>query len=87
MNQRSSLFDIYRQKEYSVEPVRVSTVEEAIEDYDLKERDYDNLVFSAANLNRPVQRCAVCKLDHAPLKPDPLEAIIKRKEAKRELKR
>lgn len=49
------------------------SVEEAIEDYDLKERDFENMVYSAANLNRPVEKCKVCKLDHNPLLPDPLE--------------
>ena len=44
-------------------------------------------MYSAANLNRPIAKCAVCKLDHAPLKPDLLEARAKRKEAKREKKK
>ena len=63
-------------------PHEVHSVDEAIEDYDMKAREYENLVFSAANLNRPVEKCAVCKLDHAPLKPDPIEARMRKKEAK-----
>ena len=67
LNKKSELFGYYRMKEYSVEPFQVNSVEEAIEDHYMRERDYENLVFSAANLNRPVQKCATCKLDHAPL--------------------
>ena len=63
------------------------SVEEAIEDHAERERQYENLVFSAANLNRPVQKCGVCKLDHAPLKPDLLAIRANKKEAKREKKR
>lgn len=54
LNQRSELFEYYRHKDYSVEPFQLNSVEEAIEDHDLKERNYQNLVYSAANLNRPV---------------------------------
>ena len=45
------------------------------------------MVYSAANLNRPVAKCAVCKLDHNPLPPDVLEAYSKRKEDKCEKKK
>ena len=53
----------------------------------MRERDFENLVYSAANLNRPVEKCGVCKLDHAPLLPDLLGIIQERKEAKRETKK
>ena len=39
----------------------------------MRERDYENLLYSAANLNRPVQKCATCKLDHGPVPVDPIE--------------
>lgn len=67
LNQRSELFAYYRQKDYRVEPFQLNSVEEAIEDHDMRERNYQNLVYSAANLNRPVPLCTVCKLDHVPL--------------------
>ena len=44
------------------------------------------MVFSAANLNRPMEKCAVCKLDHAPLKPDLLAEIAQRKADKQRAK-
>eukprot|EP00353_Schmidingerella_taraikaensis_P001407 CAMPEP_0185596466 /NCGR_PEP_ID=MMETSP0434-20130131/80774_1 /TAXON_ID=626734 ORGANISM="Favella taraikaensis, Strain Fe Narragansett Bay" /NCGR_SAMPLE_ID=MMETSP0434 /ASSEMBLY_ACC=CAM_ASM_000379 /LENGTH=58 /DNA_ID=CAMNT_0028224977 /DNA_START=1509 /DNA_END=1685 /DNA_ORIENTATION=- len=54
LNQRSELFAYYKQKEFSVVPCEVHSLDEAIEDYDIRVRDYENLVFSAANLNRPI---------------------------------
>ena len=67
LNEKSELFAHYRKKDYSVEPFQLGSVEEAIEDHDERERRYQNLVYSAANLNRPVPQCDVCKLDHVPL--------------------
>jgi len=82
MNQRSQLFDYYRKKEFTVDPCLVHSVQEAIEEHYMKERDYENLVYSAANLNRPVEKCGICKLDHDPLKPDLLEERYRGKEMK-----
>ena len=65
----------------------MNSVEEAIEDHDERERRYQNLVYSAANLNRPVPQCSVCKLDHIPLKRDLLAERAAKKEAKQELKK
>ena len=45
------------------------------------------MVYSAANLNRPLEMCKVCKLDHAPLKPDLLQIINDKKEAKCDIKK
>ena len=67
LNERSEIFSFYRKKDYRVEPFQLNSVEEAIEDHDERERRYQNLVYSAANLNRPVPQCSVCKLDHVPL--------------------
>ena len=40
LNQRSELFGYYKNKEYHVEPFQINSIEEAIEDYELKERDF-----------------------------------------------
>ena len=53
----------------------------------MKQRDYENLVFSAANLNRPVEKCAVCKLDHGPVQPDIKEIEANMKKQKKEDKK
>ena len=60
------------------------SVDEAIEHHHERERDFENYLFSAANLNRTVQKCNVCKLDHAPLLPDLLAIRQEKKDAKRE---
>ena len=87
LNQRSELFAYYKHKDYSVEPFQLNSIDEAIEDHDLKERNYQNLVYSAANLNRPVPQCDVCKLDHVPLQKDLLAERVAKKEAKKDMKK
>ena len=53
----------------------------------MRERDYENLVFSAANLNRPVEKCHICKLDHYPVKPYLLEVRYGKKQEKQDAKK
>ena len=79
LNHRSEIFAHFRNKEYSVPPLTLNSVEDAILEHDLRERDYENMVFSAANLNRPIEKCHVCKLDHGPLQPDIAEISERRK--------
>ena len=74
-------------KEHAVEPYALKSVDDAIEDQNLRERDYQNLLYSAANLNRPVAKCNVCKLDHDPVLPDVLKIKMQRREDKREGKK
>jgi len=87
LNQKSKVFQLYREEAFSIEPFQVSSVDEAIEYHHEKARDFENLVYSAANLNRPVEKCNLCKLDHAPLLPDLLAIREVKKEAKREHKK
>ena len=70
-----------------MEPFQVHSVDEAIEHQHERERTYENYVFSAANLNQPLEKCEVCKLDHAPIMPDLLAIRQEKKDAKRETKR
>ena len=87
LNEKSELFTYYKNKAYRVEPYQLGSVEEAIEDHDERERQFQNLVYSAANLNRPVPACNVCKLDHVPLQKDLLAERSAKKEAKKDMKK
>ena len=70
-----------------MEPFQVHSVDEAIEHHHERERTYENYVYSAANLNQPLEKCGVCKLDHPPIKPDLLAIRQEKKDAKREMKK
>ena len=87
LNQKSAVFRLYNRAEFNIEPFQVHSVDEAIEHHHERERNFENLVYSAANLNRPVEKCQVCKLDHPPLLPDLLAIRQEKKEAKRERKK
>ena len=77
------MFEYFKLGQFKVEPCQINTVDEAIDDYEIRKREFQTWKYSAASLGTKLDICKTCLLHHPPIVKTDNELFLERREKKR----